>query len=133
MPPRNEKRAGFHTRLFRSSQMFGSTDSDLVPGNDDEYGTNGFARELGSRPPAEQNRASRMTRTLIRRRSSEEFRRRISQIFNESIHMNLPTGRLEFDPKLRDLHGRRIRESILEHFRSQHDETQVQQELPEET
>ncbi|KAJ5827354.1 hypothetical protein N7447_004117 [Penicillium robsamsonii] len=51
-----------------------------------------------------------------RRRSSEEFRRRMSQIFNDSIHMGLSSEQLEFNPSLRQHQGR-LRKSLLRPFR----------------
>ncbi|KAJ5494414.1 hypothetical protein N7463_010501 [Penicillium fimorum] len=51
-----------------------------------------------------------------RRRSSEEFRRRMSQIFNDNIHMGLPSEQLEFNPSLRQYQGR-FRKSFLRPFR----------------
>ncbi|KAJ5158842.1 uncharacterized protein N7500_008493 [Penicillium coprophilum] len=51
-----------------------------------------------------------------RRRSSEEFRRRMSQIFNDNIQTGPPSEQLEFNPALRQ-YQRRFRRSLLRPFR----------------
>jgi hypothetical protein len=53
----------------------------------------------------------------LRRRSSEEFRRKMSQIFNDTIHIGGPAEQLEFNPALREHHRRNIRKSLLRPFR----------------
>ncbi|KAJ5698567.1 hypothetical protein N7462_000572 [Penicillium macrosclerotiorum] len=69
-----------------------------------------------SRRPGEQHRIARISRVL-RRRSSEEFRRKMSAIFNERIHMSMAPERLQFDQMFRD-QRRHMRNSILAPIRS---------------
>lgn len=60
IPPRNEKRASFHTRILRSSQIFDNKSSHVDPSDSDEMEMDIAARKLDSQSPAEQNRASRL-------------------------------------------------------------------------
>ncbi|KAJ5185614.1 hypothetical protein N7491_006516 [Penicillium cf. griseofulvum] len=62
----------------------------------------------------ETKRSSRSMK-LPRRRSSEEFRRRMSQIFNDNIQLGA-SEQLEFNPALRQYQGR-FRRSLLRPFR----------------
>lgn len=55
---------------------------------------------------------------VLRRRSSEEFRRRASALFNEQIPMNSPIDGLEFDGATREPNRRSFRKSILGHFQA---------------
>lgn len=53
----------------------------------------------------------------LRRRSSEEFRRKMSQIFNERIHMNGPDDQLQLNPVMREAQRRTFRRTLLGPFR----------------
>ncbi|KAJ5301929.1 hypothetical protein PENANT_c046G07805 [Penicillium antarcticum] len=103
---RSQRRASFHTRLFSSSRHFEA--KDLSMGSD---GT-----DVTHHAPTENKRASRFTKTL-RRRSSEEFRRKMSRIFNENIQLGVPAEQLEFNPALREYQKRDFRKSLLRPFR----------------
>ncbi|KAJ5527631.1 hypothetical protein N7513_011790 [Penicillium frequentans] len=113
----HEKRASFHNRVLRASQLFDFKQSRSGTSEQDEFGLGSPRHEHDSRLQAEQHRASR-THRILRRRSSEEFRRKMSRIFNDRIHMNLPAEELQFDPKLRDTKRRRFRTSVQSHFQS---------------
>ncbi|KAJ5794162.1 hypothetical protein N7457_000761 [Penicillium paradoxum] len=111
-----QKRASFHSRVFGTSLhpdpkvyqagLDGANDDmDYIPA------MNGSSAHVS----AEHKRASRFTRNL-RRRSSEEFRRRMSQIFNDNVQ-GLSAEELEFNPALREYQRRNFRESLLRPFR----------------
>ncbi|OQE31739.1 hypothetical protein PENSTE_c001G03022 [Penicillium steckii] len=111
----NEKRASFHTRIRRASRIFEkSHPMGVVEHEGMEPGSTSNASGSKSEEP---HRASRLAR-VIRRRSSEEFRRRMSQIFNERIHMTVPAERLQFSPDLWEKR-RKKRGSILWPFQSE--------------
>ncbi|KAJ5561993.1 hypothetical protein N7535_003544 [Penicillium sp. DV-2018c] len=95
-----------HTKDCRAGFDGASDDLDHVPD----------MTELSSYAPSEAKRTSRLARVL-RRRSSEEFRRRMSQIFNDNIRMGLPAEQLEFGPTLREYQQRSSRKSFLRPFR----------------
>ncbi|KAJ5135878.1 uncharacterized protein N7515_005156 [Penicillium bovifimosum] len=114
---RSEKRPGIHalvsgpsprpyTKEYRAGFDGAGGDLDHVPD----------MTELSSHSPSENKRTSRLSRVL-RRRSSEEFRRRMSQIFNENIRMGLPAEQLEFGPTLREYQRRNFRNPFLRPFR----------------
>ncbi|KAJ5957478.1 hypothetical protein N7501_011757 [Penicillium viridicatum] len=114
--PGREKRVSFHTRISGSPPNPGTkhhrvgldgTDEDM----DDAPATSDSSLGLSS----EGKRSSRSMKRL-RRRSSEEFRRRMSQIFNDNVQMGLPAEQLEFNPALRQ-YQRRFRKSLLRPFR----------------
>ncbi|CAI7576635.1 unnamed protein product [Penicillium manginii] len=112
--PTSEKRASFHTRIRRASHIFEKSPSVGVTEHERiELGST--SNGSGSQPD-ESHRTSRIAR-LIRRRSSEEFRRRMSKIFNEQIHMNVPLEQLQLSPVIRD--QQRKRGSILWPFGSE--------------
>ncbi|KAJ5098893.1 hypothetical protein N7532_005894 [Penicillium argentinense] len=111
-------RASFHSRVYRTSHMFEKSPLASPHGHQDqEIEMDSMSATTSAPNLGEQHRASRITR-LIRRRSSEEFRRRMSQIFNERIHMNVPTDQLQFSPQAPEK-KRRFRQSILGTFRSE--------------
>ncbi|KAJ5767041.1 uncharacterized protein N7511_004657 [Penicillium nucicola] len=107
---RSQRRASFHTRLFSSSRHSETKDKNT--------GSDGISEM--DYAPKEKKRTSRLTNSLEenpRRRSSEEFRRKMSQIFNENIQMGAPTDQLEFNPALREYQKRNFRKSLLRPFR----------------
>ncbi|OKP14382.1 hypothetical protein PENSUB_14161 [Penicillium subrubescens] len=108
---KNQKRASFHSRIWHAGHIF---DTKPVASNRDRDEL-GLA-QAGNVPVAhsldERRRASRISRVL-RKRSSEEFRRKMSAIFNERIHMNEPSERLEIDPMFQNTQSRNKRKSIL--------------------
>ncbi|KAJ5212487.1 uncharacterized protein N7498_004133 [Penicillium cinerascens] len=110
----SDKRASFHSRVFRASQL-SDTKGRASPNDHDEAGLGSAGNDVGARPGDEQQ-ASRMTR-LLRRRSSEEFRRKMSAIFNERIHMNTPSDQTQDPPTLQQKR-RTFRKSLLGPFRS---------------
>ncbi|KAJ5946540.1 hypothetical protein N7454_003379 [Penicillium verhagenii] len=114
----HEKRASFHKRVVRMSQIFDQKRSRSGTSEQEELDLGSLGHEHDSSLQAEQHHPSRIHR-LLRRRSSEEFRRKMSQIFNDRIHMNIPEERLQFDPSLQQNGRRKFRSSILSHFRSE--------------
>ncbi|KXG45672.1 uncharacterized protein PGRI_034390 [Penicillium griseofulvum] len=70
--------------------------------------------ESSSALSSETKRSSRSMK-LLRRRSSEEFRRRMSKIFNDNIQLGA-SEQLEFNPALRQYQGR-FRRSLLHPLR----------------
>ncbi|KAG0155378.1 hypothetical protein PDIDSM_954 [Penicillium digitatum] len=110
------KRVSFHTRLFGTTSSLDNKDcpGGLDGANEDMEYVSAIS-ESSSGLSSENKRSSRFTKRL-RRRSSEEFRRRMSQIFNENIQTGLPAEELEFDPALRQ-YQRRFRKSLLRPFR----------------
>ncbi|KAJ6036283.1 hypothetical protein N7540_000562 [Penicillium herquei] len=115
--PHSDKRASFPTRLFRPTHHALDAKRSRSGTSEQDSGLGSLGSEHDSRPPTEQHKASRIHRVL-RRRSSEEFRRRMSQIFNERIHMNMPNDQLQFNPGLPESQRRTFRQSILSTFRS---------------
>ncbi|KAJ5802572.1 uncharacterized protein N7503_005022 [Penicillium pulvis] len=113
----HEKRASFHNRVLRASQLFDSKRSRSGTSEQEEFDLGSPRHERDSRLQAEQHRASR-THRILRRRSSEEFRRKMSRIFNDRIHMNSPAEELQFDPRLRETKRRRFRTSVQSHSQS---------------
>ncbi|KAJ5587706.1 DNA recombination/repair protein RecA monomer-monomer interface [Penicillium hispanicum] len=83
----NEKRSSFHKRLRRASHLFDVKNTRPGSNDHDQSDLGSAPLETGARHPAEQHQMSRITK--LRRRSSEDFRRRMSQIFNERIRMNV--------------------------------------------
>ncbi|KAI2704792.1 hypothetical protein CBS147332_7446 [Penicillium roqueforti] len=111
-----EKRASFHTRIFGTTSNPDTKDYRVgLDGADEGMKYVPAIGESPSGPSPESKRGSR-TMNHLRRRSSEEFRRRISQIFNENIQIGLPAEQLEFNPALRQ-YQRRFRKSLLRPFR----------------
>ncbi|KAJ5379179.1 DNA recombination/repair protein RecA monomer-monomer interface [Penicillium cosmopolitanum] len=94
--PSSEKRASFHTRIKRASHIFEKSPSVGV--TEHERTELGPTSNGSGSQPDESHRASRITR-VIRRRSSEEFRRRMSEIFNERIRMNVSLDEFQSNPK----------------------------------
>ncbi|KAJ5151996.1 hypothetical protein N7492_010291 [Penicillium capsulatum] len=114
----NEKRASFHARVWRASHVFESKGSrSATARNRDGSALAAADREPSPLASAEQRASSRIHRTL-RRRSSEEFRRKMSQIFNDRIHMSVPTEQLQFSPGLREIQRRTLRQIVRGQFRS---------------
>ena len=132
----NEKRVSFHTRVWPTSPLLNPRGNKSGFSDQEELDPDSPGKELHPRTPTEQRRASRITSKrqtgtyqaanneannditeTLRRRSSEEFRRKMSQIFNERIHMATPAEQLQFDPELRNAQKRKIRSSLIEHFR----------------
>ncbi|KAJ5926575.1 hypothetical protein N7516_008348 [Penicillium verrucosum] len=97
--PGREKRVSFHTQI-----------SNIPP-----IQTRRTTDESFSGPSSEGKRSSRSMK-LLRRRSSEEFRRRMSQIFNDNVQIGPPAEELEFNPDLHQYQGR-FRKSLLRPFR----------------
>ncbi|KAJ6006263.1 hypothetical protein N7451_004207 [Penicillium sp. IBT 35674x] len=130
----HEKRASFHNRVLRASQLFDSKRSRSGASEQEEFGLGSPSHEHDSSLQAEQHRASLSKESgltkaqsketnscfegILRRRSSEEFRRKMSRIFNDRIHMNLPAEELQFDPTLRETKRRKFRASVQSHSQS---------------
>ncbi|KAF3385445.1 hypothetical protein F1880_002283 [Penicillium rolfsii] len=112
----NQKRASFHSRLWHAGQGF---DTKPVAGHRDrdELDSAQASNVSAANSPDERRRTSRLTR-ILRRRSSEEFRRKMSAIFNERIPMNEPSDRIEIDPMFRNTQSRNNRKSTLTQSRS---------------
>ncbi|CAP93408.1 hypothetical protein E8E15_005967 [Penicillium rubens] len=117
----NEKRASFHKRIFgktSDSDTKDAKDKDYrvgLDGTDDDENYVPALSDAASILSSESKRSSGPLRRL-RRRSSEEFRRRMSQIFNDNIQIGLPDDQLEFNPALRQ-YQKRVRRSLLRPFR----------------
>ncbi|KAJ5832239.1 hypothetical protein N7474_000550 [Penicillium riverlandense] len=112
-----EKRASFHARIFGQSRtpIVPNTRETILDIPNDSDLSSGMV-SAGAHLPTQHHRASRMKR--LRRRSSEEFRRRMSQIFNENIHMNTPGPLPIHDPMVPQDNRSSMRKSILGPFRS---------------
>ncbi|KAJ5637557.1 hypothetical protein N7490_007436 [Penicillium lividum] len=108
-----EKRASFHNRVLPASQSLDSKRTMSGTSDQDRMDLGSLNEEYDPRLEAEQNPAPRIRRT-IRSRSSEDFRRKMSKIFNDRIHMNTPSERLEFDPTLRETGKHKFRSSTHE-------------------
>ncbi|CAL5871059.1 uncharacterized protein PFLUO_LOCUS5304 [Penicillium psychrofluorescens] len=113
----HEKRSSFHARIFGQSR------TPIVPSTREtildipkEPALSPATIDASVHLPTQPNRASRMKR--LRRRSSEEFRRKMSQIFNDNIHMNAPGPLPINDPMMPQDNRRSMRKSILGPFRS---------------
>ncbi|KAJ5893962.1 hypothetical protein N7495_005653 [Penicillium taxi] len=113
--PTNGKRTSL---LKRASHLFEhkKSISDVGGRVEMDLGADG-CRDSGFHTPPEEIQTRRKHRNLQRRRSSEEFRRRMSQIFNDRIRMNMPVDRLQFNSELQASRGRNFRRSILGAFR----------------
>ncbi|KAJ6190483.1 hypothetical protein N7519_000504 [Penicillium mononematosum] len=115
----NEKRASFHKRLFGKTSdpdMKDTKDYRVgLDGTDDDENYVPALSDAASILSSESKRSSGPLRRL-RRRSSEEFRRRMNQIFNDNIQIGLPDEQLEFNPALRQ-YQKRVRRSLLRPFR----------------
>ncbi|OOQ90522.1 hypothetical protein PEBR_04317 [Penicillium brasilianum] len=112
----NQKRASFHSRIWRAGGVFDNEPAARRPERDKSVSAQG-GNVAVPHSPNEQHRASRISRVL-RKRSSEEFRRKMSAIFNERIHMNAPSEGLEIDPMFRSNQDRHKRTSIVTQSRS---------------
>ncbi|KAJ5482177.1 hypothetical protein N7475_000989 [Penicillium sp. IBT 31633x] len=113
----SEKRASFHSRVFGTGSHHNTKDYRAgLDGIDDDMDYVPAMNGPSSRLSTEHKRASRFTKGL-RRRSSEEFRRKMSQIFNDNIQMGLPAEQLEFNPALREYQRRNVKKSLLRPFR----------------
>ncbi|CAG8217432.1 unnamed protein product [Penicillium nalgiovense] len=118
----NEKRASFHKRMFGKTSDPDTKDTKDtkdyrvgLDGGDDDMNYAPAISDAASILSTESKRSSDPLRRL-RRRSSEEFRRRMSQIFNDNIQIGLPDEQLEFNPALRQ-YQKRVRRSLLRPFR----------------
>ncbi|OQE16522.1 hypothetical protein PENFLA_c027G04465 [Penicillium flavigenum] len=115
----NERRDSFHKRLFGKSSDPDTKDTKDyrvgLDGADDDENYVPAISDAASILSSESKRSSGPLRRL-RRRSSEEFRRRMSQIFNDNIQTGLPDEQLEFNPALRQ-YQKRVRRSLLRPFR----------------
>ncbi|KGO78088.1 hypothetical protein PITC_041190 [Penicillium italicum] len=112
----NGKRVSFQTRLFGATS--GPSTKDYhggLDGADEDMDYVSAISESSSGLSSENKRSSRSIKRL-RRRSSEEFRRRMSQIFNDNVQTGLPADHLEFNPALHQ-YQRRFRNSLLRPFR----------------
>lgn len=134
----SEKRASFHSRVFGTGSHHNTKDYRAgLDGIDDDMDYVPAMNGPSSRLSTEHKRASRFTSKShchglkfrhktnatpyftegLRRRSSEEFRRKMSQIFNDNIQMGLPAEQLEFNPALREYQRRNVKKSLLRPFR----------------
>ncbi|CAG7983451.1 unnamed protein product [Penicillium nalgiovense] len=115
----NEKRASFYKRMFGKTSDPDTKDTKDyrvgLDGGDDDMNYAPAISDAASILSTESKRSSDPLRRL-RRRSSEEFRRRMSQIFNDNIQIGLPDEQLEFNPALRQ-YQKRVRRSLLRPFR----------------
>ncbi|KAJ5620557.1 hypothetical protein N7510_004541 [Penicillium lagena] len=112
-----EKRASFHARIFGQSRIpIVPTTKENILGIPNESDLSLAAVGADAHLPTHHSQSSRMKR--LRRRSSEEFRRKMSQIFNENIHMNTPGPLPIHDPMMSQDNRRSMRKSILGPFRS---------------
>ncbi|KAJ5348686.1 DNA recombination/repair protein RecA monomer-monomer interface [Penicillium brevicompactum] len=104
-------RVSFHSRAFPSRHHPEAKDyrSGLYGAqNESQYAA--ALKGIDSHSSPEHKRVSRFTKGL-RRRSSEEFRRKMSQIFNENVPEGLAAEQLEFNSTLRDV-VRRFRNKV---------------------
>ncbi|KAJ9484979.1 hypothetical protein VN97_g8382 [Penicillium thymicola] len=112
--PGREKRVSFHTQISNIPSNPDTTDHRIgLDGTDEDIDYVPAMSESSSGLSSEGKRSSRSMKRL-RRRSSEEFRRRMSQIFNDNVQIGPPAEELEFNP---DLHQGRFRKSLLRPFR----------------
>ncbi|KAJ5951096.1 uncharacterized protein N7479_009509 [Penicillium vulpinum] len=112
----SEKRASFPTRLFGTTSNLDTKHYRVgLDGTNDDMDNVPAMSSSSSGISSETKRSSQSTKRP-RRRSSEEFRRRMSQIFNDNIQMGVPAEQLEFNPALRQ-YQRRFRKSMLRPFR----------------
>ncbi|CAG8384507.1 unnamed protein product [Penicillium salamii] len=137
-PVVKERRVSFHSRVFPPPQRPEVVDYPV--GSDGTQDESGFiAAMMGVDPHSspKQKRASRLTSKLarynsmteretnkhclctegLRRRSSEEFRRKMSQIFNDNMALEVSSEQLEFNPALREYSKRNFRKSLLRPLR----------------
>ncbi|KAJ5329387.1 hypothetical protein N7452_009777 [Penicillium brevicompactum] len=115
--PPKDRRVSFHSRAFPSRHH--PEAKDYRSGLDGAQNESQYAAALKgieSHSSPEHKRVSRFTKGL-RRRSSEEFRRKMSQIFNENVPEGLGAEQLEFNSTLREYHKRNFRKSLLRPFR----------------
>ncbi|CAG8886441.1 unnamed protein product [Penicillium egyptiacum] len=112
----NQKRSSFHKRIFGTTSVPDTKDCRVgSDGADDDMNNVPDISESSSVLSSESKRSSGPIKRL-RRRSSEEFRRKMSQIFNDNIQLGLPDEQLEFNPALRQ-YQKRVRKSLLRPFR----------------
>ncbi|CAG7921905.1 unnamed protein product [Penicillium olsonii] len=136
-PIPRERRISFHSRALPPPQHPDAT--DYRTGLNESHEQSDHVAELAgndSHSSPEFKRASRFASKLfavwlteceanedcdhierLRRRSSEEFRRKMSQIFNDNISAGVSREQLEFNPALREYHRRDLRRSVLRPFR----------------
>ncbi|KAJ5383027.1 hypothetical protein N7517_000938 [Penicillium concentricum] len=106
------KRASLPAGIFRTTSHLDTKDYRVGgDGADDDMDHVPVLSSSSSGLSSETKRSSQSLKRP-RRRSSEEFRRRMSAIFNDNIQMGLPSEQLEFNPSLR-----RFRRSWLRPFR----------------
>ncbi|CAI7610993.1 unnamed protein product [Penicillium glandicola] len=111
----SKKRASFPSQIFGIASNLDTKGYRVgLDGIDDGTDYVPAISDSSSGISSESKRSSLMKR--LRRRSSEEFRRRMSQIFNDNIQMGVPAEELEFNPALRQ-YQRRFRKSLPRPFR----------------
>ncbi|EPS32209.1 hypothetical protein PDE_07169 [Penicillium oxalicum 114-2] len=104
------KRVSFHTRVrhvgsVSEADLADSTLADITNSLDP-------SKEADAPPQNEKSRLSRISRVL-RKRSSEEFRRKMSALFNEQFRMDGPADQLQIDPPFRHSRSRKRRKSTI--------------------
>ncbi|CAG8948169.1 unnamed protein product [Penicillium salamii] len=116
-PVIKERRVSFHSRVFPQPKQPEVVDYPVgSDGTQDESGFIAAMMGVDSHSSPKQKRASRLTKGL-RRRSSEEFRRKMSQIFNDNMALEVSSEQLEFNPALREYSKRNFRKSLLRPLR----------------